>query len=306
MAAPPRSSTTKEIKSVHRQLREEEDMEGRTFTDINYQKDVQSGIVTLTLNRPERKNALDLYSFLELFWAAEQMGQDENAYAMIITGATVPGSTDPTREAFSSGGNFDPTAYGKLSAEIKAEIDTTDIAQKRFTLKMWELDKPVIAAVNGLAVGGGFTMCLACADLIYASEYAWAELPFTRLGIVPELASTYLLPRILGFQKAKEVLFLEERMPAWRLLELGLINGVLPHGDLLPYVREKARQLVPPKGAWQAVRMTKRAMHTPLVDALRKSLDAENEALNKAFGTTDFFEGLMARREKRPAVFTGR
>lgn len=281
-------------------------MKNRTFEDIHYRKDDQTGIVTLTLNRPERKNALDLYSFLELFWAAEQMEKDETAYAMIITGAVNPVSPDPTREAFSSGGNFDPSSYEKLSAEIKAEIDITDIAQKRFTLKMWELDKPVIAAVNGLAVGGGFTMCLSCADLIYASEHAWAELPFSRLGIIPELASTYILPRILGFHKAKEVLFFEGRMPARRLLELGLINGVLPHDELLPYVRGKALQLAPPRGAWQAIRMAKRAIHAPLMESVRKALDAENAGLNRAFGTSDFFEGLMARRERRVPAFTGR
>jgi len=278
----------------------------RTYTDIKYQKDEQPGIVTVTLNRPERKNALDHYSFLELFWAAEQMEQDEKAGAMIITGAVPPDNHDPTREAFSSGGNFDPAAYEKLSAEVKAQINLTDIAQKRFTVKMWELDKPVIAAVNGLAVGGGFTLCLSCADLVYASEHAWAELPFVRLGIVPELASTYILPRLLGFHKAKEVLFFEGRMPARRLLELGLINGVLPHEELLPYVWERALQLVPPKGAWQAIRMTKRAMNAPLIESVKKALDAENEGLNGAFGTVDFFEGLMARRERRTPVFQGR
>jgi 2-(1,2-epoxy-1,2-dihydrophenyl)acetyl-CoA isomerase len=281
-------------------------MTDRDFENIRYEKEDQTGIVTLTLCPPERKNALDMLSFLELFQAAEQFAADDTAYAMIITGAVNPAFPDPAKEAFSSGGNFDVAAYEKLSPEIKAEIDITDIAQKRFTLRMWELDKPVIAAVNGLAVGGGFTMCLSCADLVYASEHAWAELPFSRLGIVPELASTYVLPRLLGFHKAKEVLFFEGRMSAQRLLELGLINGVLPHNELLPFVRERALHLAPPRGAWQSIRMTKRAIHAPLMESLRQALDVENAGLNRAFGTADFFEGLMARRERRTPVFTGR
>jgi enoyl-CoA hydratase/carnithine racemase len=280
-------------------------MKEKTFTDIRYQKDDGTGIVTVTLNRPERRNALDHYSFLELFWAAEQVEKDDSAYAMIITGAAGPDASDPTREAFSSGGNFDPSVYEKLSADIKAEIDMADVAQKRLTLKMWELDKPVIAAINGLAIGGGLTMCMACADLVYASEYAWAELPFNRLGLIPELASTYILPRLLGFQKAKEVLFFEGRMSAQRLLELGLINGVIPHTELMPYVRERALQLIPPKGAWQAVRLAKRAIHEPLIESLKKALDAENAGFGRALATADFVEGIMARKQKRPPVFTG-
>ncbi|TFG37049.1 MAG: enoyl-CoA hydratase/isomerase family protein, partial [Syntrophobacterales bacterium] len=148
-------------------------MTGEDFKDILYEKDDESGIVTITLNTPGRKNALSAYSFLELYWAAERMERDEGAYAMIITGALNPDSDDPSKEAFSSGGYFDLRAYEGLSEEVMEQIDLTDIAQKRFTLKMWELDKPVIAAINGLAIGGAFTMCLTCAYLIYASEYAW-------------------------------------------------------------------------------------------------------------------------------------
>ena len=131
-----------------------------------------------------------------------------------LTGAKDPDNDDPAKEAFCSGGYFNPNAMAGVSDEIKADIDMTDIAQARLTIKMWQCDKPIIAAVNGLFIGGGFTMCLAGCDLIYCSEHAWAQLPFIGLGIIPELASSYLLPRLIGFQRAKEIMFFGDRIPA--------------------------------------------------------------------------------------------
>ena len=185
-------------------------MKVEDFNEILYQKE-DNGIVTVTLNIPKRKNALSMVTFLELFWAVDAMEKDDTARVMILTGAKDPDSEDPTKEAFSSGGYFNAAGLVSMSDEAKAEIDPTDIAQKKLTLKMWQFDKPVIAAVNGLVIGGAFTMCLSCCDLIYCSEYAWASLPFVGLGIIPELASSYLLPRLIGFQRAKEIMFFAER-----------------------------------------------------------------------------------------------
>ena len=233
-------------------------MEVQDFRDILYQKDEKTGIVSVILNTPKRKNAMSPYTFLELWWAVDAMEKDEGARAMILTGAKDPDSPDPTREAFSSGGYFNLPALLKMREEFKEQIDFTDIAQKKLTLKMWQFDKPVIAAVNGLAVGGSFTLCLSCADLIYASEHAWAQFPFVNMGLIPELASSFLLPRLLGFQRAKELIYFGERIPAQKLFELGLVNKVLPHEELLPYAQEMALRLIPPAGAWMAVRMAKR------------------------------------------------
>lgn len=274
------------------------------FKEIRYQKEA-SGIVTVTLNIPKRKNALSMYTFLEMFWAVEAMERDDTARVMILTGAKDPDSDDPAKEAFSSGGFFNAAGLVSMSDEVKAQIDPTDIAQKKLTLKMWQFDKPVIAAVNGLVIGGAFTMCLSCCDLIYCSEYAWASLPFVGLGIIPELASSYLLPRLIGFQRAKEIMFFAERITAQELFDLGLINKVLPHDELLPYARERALKLIPPQGAGYAVRLAKRAIHKPLLEAVTTALDLENKGLNEAFVTGDFMEALTARKEKRAPVFKG-
>ncbi|MBN1615465.1 MAG: enoyl-CoA hydratase/isomerase family protein [Deltaproteobacteria bacterium] len=280
-------------------------MKVEEFQEILYRKE-DNGIVTVTLNIPKRKNAMSAYTFFELFWAVDAMERDETARVMILTGAKDPDSSDPTKEAFSSGGYFNPAAMEALSDEIKAQIDVTDIAQAKLTLKMWQCDKPVIAAVNGLVIGGAFTMCMSCCDLIYCSENAWASLPFIGLGIVPELSSTYLMPRLIGLQRTKEFMFFGERYTAQQLFELGLINKVLPHEQLMPYVREVALRLIPPQAAAYAVRMTKRAIHKPLLDAVTTALAQENKGLNEAFTTEDFQEAMMARMQKRAPVFKGK
>jgi enoyl-CoA hydratase/carnithine racemase len=285
-------------------------MEVHEFRDIRYEKESDTGIVMLTLNTPKRKNALSFYTFLELFWAVEAMDRDEEARVMIITGARDPDSNDPRNEAFSSGGYLSLAPPGEDDPmsrdEIKAQIDTTDIAQKKLTLRMWQLDKPVIAAMNGFAIGAGFTFPLACADLIYISEFGWAKMPFVSLGIIPEFASSFLLPRLLGFHRAKEIIYFGEKLSAQELLHLGLVNRVLSHDDLIPYAREMALRLIPPQGAGLAVRIAKRTLHKPMIEAVTRALDRENQGLGDALASQDFMEAITARMAKRPPVFKGK
>ena len=280
-------------------------MDVKDFKNLIYEKDSDTGVVMVMLNRPEIRNALTLTVLLELYWAVDAVEKDETAKVMILTGARPSDSDDPEKEAFSSGGYFDLAELEAMDEETKSQIDLTDLAQKKICLKMWSLDKPIIAALNGLAIGGGFTIPLACADLIYASEYAWMRLPFVDLAITPELASSYLLPRTIGLQKAKEIIFFSKKLSAQELFELGLINKVLPHEELLPYAKEMALKLIPPMGAGRAVRLSKQILHKPLIEEVTKALDRENEALTKTFFSPDFFEALAARQEKREPIFKG-
>ncbi|MCG6910873.1 MAG: enoyl-CoA hydratase/isomerase family protein [Deltaproteobacteria bacterium] len=280
-------------------------MTGRSFRNIIYAKDDETGIAQITLNRPEIKNALTIVLTLELGDAVEQAALDDGVKGLIITGAKDPNSDDPTREAFSSGGYFDFSEVEALDEETKRRIDFQDIALKKLCLRMWRLDKPVIVAMNGLAIGGGFTIPLACADLIYASEYAWARLPFVRLGIAPELASSFLLPRLVGFQKAKEIMFFGEKLSAEEMAAMGVVNKVLPHDELMPFVRERMLDLVPPRGPWQSVRQTKAMLQKALIEEVTQALDRENVVLNRLFSGADFQEALTARLEKRDPVFRG-
>ena len=274
------------------------------FRDIRYSKD-ESGIATLSFNRPERKNALSMLTFFEIYNAVDVFERDDSAYALILTGAKGPDADDPSREAYSSGGYFNPDAYEGVSEEVMQQIDQSDIAQKRTTLKMFQCDKPIIAAVNGLAIGGAVTLTLAVADQIFMSEHAWLQLPFARLGLSAELASSFLLPRLLGLQKAKEIMFFAERIDAEKALALQLVNKVLPHAELMTYAREQALQLVPPQGAGLAIREMKKLLNEPYVQAISEALDRENKALHKLFNSADFAEGMAARIERRPPVFKG-
>lgn len=275
------------------------------FKDISYSKD-NDGIVTLTFNTPKRKNALSLYSFFEIYNAIDYFEKDDTAHAMILTGAKDPESNDSTKEAYSSGGYFNPDAYAGVPDEIMQQIDQTDIAQKRTTMKIFQCDKPIIAAVNGLSIGGAFTLTLAGADQVYMSEHAWVQLPFAKLGISAELASSFLLPRLLGMQKAKEIIFFSGRINAEEAVELNLANKVVPHDELLTYSRKKALELIPPNGAGLAIREMKKLVNEPLVDTISDALDRENKALQTLFASKDFAEGFTARIERRQPVFTGK
>ena len=281
-------------------------MTTHNFESILYEKDTATGIVTATINRPDIRNALTLRVLLELRWVADSVKDDETATALILTGAKPKGVTDPSKEAFSSGGYFNPAELSSMSEEMRREIDLTDIAQKHICLRLWTLYKPVIVAMNGLAIGGGLTIPLACADLIFASEYAWGRLPFVSLGLVPELASSYLLPRLMGFQRAKEIIFFNQKLTAQQMFEMGMVNKVLPHDELLTYSRETALKLIPPRSPGAAVRTTKELLHAPLVEAVTRALDMENLALNKLFASSDFTEAIAARIEKREPVFKGK
>ncbi len=147
-------------------------MELSDFEDIKYEKE-EYGICTITFNRPERRNALSFISFLEIETALEDMEKDKNAKVLIMTGSE-------GGNAFSSGGYFNMNNLGSIPPEIKNQIDLTDIAQKRVALKFWDLTKPVIAAINGLAIGAGFTMALYGADISFMADDAWAGLYFVK------------------------------------------------------------------------------------------------------------------------------
>ena len=279
-------------------------MSPEEFQDITYKKD-GTGLVILTLNRPERKNSMSRLTFLELFYAVDALEKDDGAHVMIITGAVDIEYHDVKKEAFSSGGNFTRKALDNASDAVKAEMNFSDIAQRKLTMKMWSCDKPIIAAINGLAIGAGITMPLSGCDLIYASEHAWVQFPFVQLGILPEFSYTYLMPRLVGYQKANEIALFGEKITAQEALQLGFINKVLPHEELLDFAKERASKLMPPNGPGLAVRLTKTALHQPYIEAIAKSLELENDGLLKAMGSKDFVEFVRAKMEKRKPEFMG-
>jgi len=279
-------------------------MQPNEFTDIDY-KLHDDGVVVVQIQALKRKNAITLLTALELRWAARLFGQDLNAKALVITGATDP-ERAADRQSFSSGGYFAKDFQLDVPPHILEQIDPTDVAVKATVLEYLSLDKPIIAAVNGLAIGGGITLPLAIADQVYYSEHAWARFPFSQLGISPELGSSYLLTELLGPYKAKELLFYPcDKIYANELLELGLGNAVVPHDELLGFARRQAQKLFAPHGAEGSISAIKKLINTQMVDRISSALDRENEFLLRLTQHPDFAEGVSATAEKRAPVFTG-
>ncbi|MFX1501652.1 MAG: enoyl-CoA hydratase/isomerase family protein [Promethearchaeota archaeon] len=271
-------------------------MQIEDFEDIIYEKE-ENGICTAKISRPEGRNAVTYISFLELYTVLEDMEQDKNTKVLILTG-------DPRGNAFTSGGYFKPEMMEQMKKY--PEIDLMDIAQKKICMKFWNFNKPVIAAINGMAIGGGITMPLACADLIYMAEDAWLGFYFSKRAIVPEFACSFILPLLVGFQKAKEICYFGEKITAQKAYELGLVNKVLPKEELIPYAREQALRLIPPKGPSLSLKLMKKNMHAYFKDFLDRTLDLENRALRKTFTSHDFKESMKSIKEKRDPIFLGR
>jgi enoyl-CoA hydratase/carnithine racemase len=166
-----------------------------------------------------------------------------------------------------------------------------------------QIEKPMIASINGVAVGGGCTMTLQC-DIRIASEDARFQLPFTKLSISAELGSTYLLPRLIGMGKASELILTSRMIEAREAGEIGLVNYVVPADELLEKTTEMAASIaaLPPK----AVRMNKKGLQLGVNSDLASQLRYEALASVALRGSEDASEAVAAFREKRDPVFTGR
>ncbi|MFX1434445.1 MAG: enoyl-CoA hydratase/isomerase family protein [Promethearchaeota archaeon] len=264
--------------------------------DVIYEKE-DNGICTATLNILDRKNAMSFVTFLELVTILDDMETDKNARVLIITGKG---------DSFSSGGYFNMNLLTRVPQEIMKDIDLQDIAQKKLCMRFWNFSKPVIAAINGLAVGAGFTMPLAGADLIYMAEDAYIGFYFTRRAVMAEFAAHFILPLYIGFQKTKDLLYFGKRITAQEALDLGLVNKILPKDELIPFAREMALKLVPPKGPSLSIKLMKKTMHNYFKEILSNTLDLENEGLRNLLKTHDFRESLKALSQKRDPVFKGK
>jgi len=279
-------------------------MKPQEFKEITYQCDEATGIVTLTLNIPARKNALSGYTMHELFHAAQWFDQDEAASVMIITGAVDPDNPDPRAHYFSSGGYYHPHDLSAHKLDI-TEDGLIDLNQTKLITRLITLKKPVIAALNGCAIGAGITLPLVGADLIYASDLCTIDFRFVKIGMTPELSSSYLLPKIVGLQKAKELVYFGQKITAQEAEPLGIINGVVAHDELLDYCRERALELIPPRGVEHAIRRSKQAFNAPYIAEIEETLKFENKGLNQCLSQPDMMEALLARIEKRDPVFRG-
>ncbi len=264
--------------------------------------EIKNHVAVITFNRDHKLNAINGKMFDELYDALDEIKNNKEIRAAIITGKG---------RAFSTGGDFNQASQG-MAGDVESVEDggkmqsgemEIDVSQKRTVLKMQSTPKPIIAAVNGLALGGGLNVALNC-DLIYAADTAELGTFFMKRALIPEMSSTYLLPRLVGIHKAKELIFFGDRFSSQEALSMGLINGVFPEDQLMVKVIEIAERLA--KGPTFSIGLAKLAINKVLEDKIINALDNESEALFKAFDSEDFTEGLLAFFEKREPDFLGR
>jgi 2-(1,2-epoxy-1,2-dihydrophenyl)acetyl-CoA isomerase len=196
------------------------------FKKINFEK--ENGIAVIRLNRPEVMNAFDIETQEELAKAIEDVRSDEHAKVLIVTG---------TGRAFCAG--MDITALEGMNADQGREFLKK---VQRMMLNLVSMEKPVIAAVNGYALGGGCNLALA-SDIIIASENAKFSQGFVKVGLVSDMGGMYFLPRLIGLAKAKELMFIGETLDAKEAYRIGMINRVVPEEDLERVAKELATKM---------------------------------------------------------------
>jgi 2-(1,2-epoxy-1,2-dihydrophenyl)acetyl-CoA isomerase len=261
----------------------------------------EGGVAWLTLNRPERKNSISPELREELLSALEEARTDDEVRCVVITGAG---------DAFCSGVDLGRSrvtggaAKGeKERPDLRAIREAMKGGMQRLITAIWELDKPVIAAVNGVAAGGGAQLALVC-DLVIAARTARFIEIFVRRGLAVDSGGGWLLPRLIGLQKAKELVFFGDAVSADDAAAIGLVNRVVEPAELETTVREWAERLA--RGPTRSIGASKALLNGALSTDLATGLDEEATAQAFVSQTQDFAEGVRAFAEKRDPEFRGR
>lgn len=252
-----------------------------------------SGITTITLNRPEKLNALAGHMRRDLAEALETAGSERNVHVVVITGAG---------RAFCAGG--DVTAMAELIERRDAdEFSRLLGSARRVVTAIRQMTKPVIVSVNGPAFGAGCNLALAC-DLRIGSTNASFSQSFAKVGLHPDWGGTYFLPRLVTPNKACEMFFLGETVGAEEAYRLGILNFLVKPEDLEAETRKLAERLRNAPAV--ALGAAKQAVYMSQAAELEEMLRFETEAQMRCFESLDGAEGVRAFLEKRPPKFTGR
>jgi 2-(1,2-epoxy-1,2-dihydrophenyl)acetyl-CoA isomerase len=253
----------------------------------------REGVMTIELNRPDSLNAWDQALGEELLAAVREAASDAAVRAVVVTGAG---------RAFSSGADlkagFEPTPGG--APDVRTRL--TERYHPIIT-GIRRMPKPVVAAVNGPAVGIGCSLALAC-DLVLAAESAYFLLAFVNIGLVPDGGSSVLVPERIGFARAAEMAMLGERVPAARALEWGLVNRVVPDAELAGEARALAERLA--AGPTASYAGSKRQLNAWRFARMEEQLELEASIQQEMAGSGDFREGVQAFLERRSPRFQGR
>ena len=256
--------------------------------------EVKDGIATLTLNRPDRLNALGGSLREDLHDAVTRSAADPEVRVMVITGAG---------KGFCSGGDVKAMGEAKAGQRERPLIEKIAPGRDRTLLAMREAPQPIIAAVNGAAAGAGMNLALGC-DIRIASTAARFTQAFVKRGLHPDWGGTYFLPRAIGTAKACEMIFTGDVIDAAEAERLGIVSRVVAPEELMPTAYELARRIA--AGPPVAIRLAKRSIYANSELDLRAALQVETMAQNICFETDDATEGIRAFGEKRAPVFKGR
>ena len=246
-------------------------------------RELNQGVLVLTLNRPAKKNAFNTEQWLACAEAFDDAGKDDHVNVVVLTGA---GNT------FSSGQDLAETASRRRKGEWPYRVLERALAA---------FDKPLIGAAGGIAVGGGATILLLC-DILYVGESLRMRFPFTSIGLAPEFGCSYMLQTKIGAQRAAELLFTSAWIDAERAVNLGLAAGKFPDTELLKEARNKAAEIA----QWpvSSLRETKKCMMAGRAASIEATFEAEHEAMAKQAGSPEHREAVMAFVEKRKPDFS--
>jgi 2-(1,2-epoxy-1,2-dihydrophenyl)acetyl-CoA isomerase len=252
-----------------------------------------ANVATLTLQRPDAYNSLDLGLGRDLWQAAIEVDEDPEVRCVVITGSG---------KAFCAGGDVKSFVdnLGRIGAHIKELTTYLHGAISR----LCRSDKPVIMAVNGVAAGGGFSLALS-GDLVVAAESAKFSMAYSRIAATPDGSSSYFLPRLVGLRRAMELYFTNRPLSAREALEWGLITRVVPDAELSASVTALARELA--QGPSKAFGAAKRLFHQSTWESLETQMELEAQAIAASGHTEDFRAGVTAFADKKPVpTFRGR
>jgi enoyl-CoA hydratase/carnithine racemase len=250
------------------------------------------GVVTVTMNRPARKNAANGLMWRELLATFEEVAADRHDRVMVLTGA---------------GGAFCSGADLGGASDVAGRSGDPYLVQMRalgdVALRLHRLPKPTIAKVGGIAAGAGMSMALGC-DLVVASESARFSQIFSKRGLSVDFGASWLLPRLIGLHRAKELAFFADIISAQEAAEFGVVNRVVPDDQLDKFVGEWATRLA--TGPPLALSMTKTMLNNSLGLSMDQAIEEETRSQSVNFATADTMEAIAAFAQKREPHFEGR
>ena len=250
---------------------------------------IEEHVGIITLNRPEKGNAIDYQMAKKLMEIAIFCSESEDIRAVVITGAGT---------AFSVGGDL--KSFARQGEEIGSHLKIVTGYFHQAISHFARMNKPFIGAVNGAAAGGGMSLACAC-DLIYASDEAQFITAYNRIGLTPDGAGSYFLPRMIGMKRTLELMYTNRQLGAFEAKKWGIVNQIVPKDKLMEVVLESAGKLA--KGPMNSFGATKKLLYHSFQETLESQMSMESQFISERANSMEGKEGISAFLEKREADY---